>query len=208
MARSLYVMPTTGTGNPITKDGIRPKYRDSLFPDLTWDMDRYGTEPWCLVGIQDVPPATDTALNANADVFNLPDDLDQTLGTTQARNRARNALEAVNMPGTWIQTSDTYRTVVRFIDALCQYMQCYSGQTGGGPTIFTGTVTLATTFGALTAAHQQAMQACIPFFGIDGSTLTSANTLRTILKALGDSYVLVALAGTNPNTRLDLLGPL
>lgn len=167
----------------------------------------YGDEPWCLMGLDSISPADDTALVANADVFKLPDDLDQTMGSTANRNQARNALEAVNMPGTWIQTADTYRTVVRFVGALCQYMQCYAGHSGVA-TLFTGTTTLATTLGALPQNQQDTLVGCAQYFGLSTAPLTGANTLRTILKAVGDDYSAQYAAGQNSHTKLDLAGPL
>lgn len=167
----------------------------------------YGDEPWCLMGIDSVSVGDDTALVANADVFKLPDNLDQTMGSTANRNRARNALEAVNMPGNWIATSDTYREVVRFIGALCQYMLCYTGHYGVA-TLFTGTVSLATTYGSLPQDQRDALLGCTQYFNLSTSTLTGANTLRTILKAVGDDYVAQYEQGTNQLTKLDLAGPL
>lgn len=205
MVRSLYVMPiiTDATGKYPQR---YPKYYKTTFPALSWSMFDYGNEPWCLIGIQDVPAATDSALVANADVFALPANLDQAIGSVSARNTVRNALENVNMPGTWIQTTDTYRTVVRFVGALCTFMQCYQGK--GLGLVFSATVTLATTFATLSAAQQQALIDCATYFGLSASSLVGANTLRTILKTVGDAFVASYAAGTNPLTQLELEGPL
>lgn len=193
MARSLYVMPITGTGSTIT-DARRPKYRDTLFPTLRSSMFDYGDEPWCLVGIRDVPPATDTALVANTDVFKLPDNLDQTMGTTGVRNTVRSRLEAANIPGTWVATATTYRTVVRFIGAVCQFAQRFQGISGiPANRWFAGGRTLDSTFGNLGAAAQQALIDTADSFGFDRSTLTASTTLRAFLKSAGDQYVAAGL---------------
>lgn len=197
MARSIYIMPIVGTG--ALGDARRPKYRNTLFPTLQWSMFDYGNEPWCIVGIQDVPPATDTALNQNADVFELPANLDQTMGTTGVRNTVRNRLESVNMPGTWIQTATTYREVVRFIGGVCQFAQRYQGLVGG--LWFTGAVTLDSTFNSLSAAVHQGILDTAASFNFDTTSFTGTSTLRAILKSAGDQYVAAGLP-------LDLGGPL
>jgi len=198
MARSIYVMPITGDGT--RTNPRRPKYRDSLFPTLSWAMFDYGNEPWCVVGILDVPPATDTALNGNADVFEAPANLDVTMGNTATRNLWRNRLEGVNIPGTWIQTTTTAREVIRFIGACCQFAQRYQGGSCGGQW-FTAGVTLDDTFGSLSAAVQQCIIEAATSFGFDTSALTGASTLRQVIKSAADQYLAAGLS-------LNLNGPL
>jgi hypothetical protein len=179
----------------------------SEFSTFSYGIFQYGAEPWCMAGVTDISVAADASLVAHPDVFKLPDDLDQTMGSVGNRNQARNALEAVNMPGTWIQTSDTYRTVVRFIGSLCLYMGCFNDHYDL-PVIFDGTTTLSTLFSALTQSQRDAMQGCADYFGLDGSSLIGSNSLRIILKAIGDDFSAQYALGTNPMTRLDLAGPL
>jgi hypothetical protein len=202
-------MPLVGAG--VKGDPIRPKYRDSLFPTLDWSQFYYGDEPWTLVGIQDVPPATDAALNANADVFELPANLDQTMGTVGVRNTVRNRLEAVNIPGTWVQTSTTYREVVRIIGAVIQFSQRFQGVSGiPANRWFAGGRTLDSTFGSLAAPAQQALldtgasdweRPDGTIFHFDTSALTGSTTLRALLKSVADQYLAAGLP-------LDLEGPL
>lgn len=199
MARSIYVMPLVGTG--VKGDARRPKYRDSLFPTLNWSMFDYGNEPWCLVGIQDVPPATDTALTGNADVFELPANLDQAMGNVGTRNTVRNRLESVNIPGTWIQTTTTYREVVRFIGATCQFAQRYQGTVANGSTWFTGGVTLDSTFGSLPAEARQGIIDAADSFGFDRSGFTGTSTLRAVIQSATNQYLAAGLP-------LTLQGPL
>jgi hypothetical protein len=197
VTRSIYVMPYVAD-----QSGRRyPKYFRTLFPTLSCSVFRYGNEAWCLVGILDVPPATDTALLANADVFELPANLDQTMGSVGVRNTVRNRLEAVNIPGTWIQTITTYREVVRFIGACCQFAQRFQGIMGDSTAWFAGGVTLDSPFSSLSANARQGMLDTAASFGFDSSGFTAAALMRTIVKSAGDQYVAAGLP-------LELEGPL
>lgn len=197
MVRSIYVMPITGAGTKL--DQRRPKYEDTLFPTLDRTMWDYGDEPHCLVGIQDVPAATDAALVANADVFKLPDNLDQTVGSVSTRNQIRNNLEADELPGNWVQTTTTYREIVRVVGACCQFAQRYQGLVGGR--WFSGTVHIANTFSSLTAAQQQGIHDTAASFGFDQTAIVSTATIRDVLKNMADQYIAAGLS-------LQLEGPL
>jgi hypothetical protein len=199
MTRSIYTMPITTDTSGKYPQRI-PKYRNALFPTLGYSMFDYGNEPWCLIAIQDVPPATDAALTGNADVFELPANLDQTMGTTGVRNTVRTKLENVNIPGTWVQTTSTYREVVRFIGAVCQFAERYQGMIGNG-FWFTGGVTLDSTFGSLPANVRQTIVDAAATFGFDTSGFTGASTLRAVIQSAGQQYVAAGLP-------LDLEGPL
>ncbi len=185
MTLNLYVMPIVGTG--AKNDERRPKYRDSIFPTLGWGMFDYGNEPQCLVGIVDIPAATDTALTANADVIAAPTNLDQNIGAGATLNRLRSGLEADNIPGTWLTSTTTYRQTVRFVGACCQFMQRYQGS--GLPFVFQPGITLDTTFGTLPAATQQGLISAAQSFSFDNGALIAASTLRQILVSVGNQYL-------------------
>lgn len=184
---NLYVMPIVGTG-ATHADARRPKYRNSIFPaPIVSEMWDYGNEPWCLVGILDIPAATNTALVANADVLDVPDNLAQLVGSGAALTKVRNGLESVNIPGTWIQSTNTWGDVVRFVGAVCQFAQRYQGQTGG--LWFSGGVTLASTFGSLPVAARNGLSAAASSFGFDVGGVTGSTTLRAILLSVGQQYL-------------------
>jgi hypothetical protein len=185
VAVNLYVMPIVGTG--AKGDSRRPKYRDSLFPTLDWDMWDYGDNPWCLVGVVDVPAATDTQLQSHTDVFALPQNLDTTVGSVGTRNTIRTQVETAEIPGSWIQTTSTYREIVRCVGACCQFAQRYQGLVGG--VLFPGAVTLDSTFGSLPQAQQTGMLAAGASLGFDTSTWIAGATLRTVMKSAADQYL-------------------
>jgi hypothetical protein len=56
------------------------------------------------------------------------------------------------------------------------------------PSIFTGGVSLSTTFGSLPQAVQNAIISAAQSFNISTSGLTASTTLRIILKALADNF--------------------
>jgi hypothetical protein len=209
MARSIYVMPIVTRVGP--KYAVRePKYISLWEPTNggKWTSFDYGDEPWCLVGITDIPPAVETNLLANADVSTLPSDLDQTLGTTTARNTVANRLEAVNMPGTWVVVGNTYREVVRFIGGVCQFAQRFQGISGiPANRWFTGGRTLDSTFSSLPVAARNSLTATAVSFGFSTAGITGASIMRDILKTAADQYVAQYVAN-NPAFGLNLEGPL
>jgi hypothetical protein len=185
---NLYVMPIVAGAKPNTRE---PKYRSSYASVPNPDMLDYGNESWCLVGLTDPPASVDTALKANADVIAIPTNLDQAVGAG-ALARVRSDLESVNIPGTWVQATNTWRDVVRYVYACCRFAQRFQGGNCGGQW-FTGGTTLATTFGALTAAVRQCVLDAASSFSFDTSALTAGSTLRQVLVSVGNQYL-----GTQP----------
>lgn len=198
MVRSVYVMPLTGAG--VKGDPRRPKYKDSLFPTLDWSMYDYGDEPQCLVGIQDVPAATNTALLANSDVFAPPgQNLDVAVGSTSTRNAIRTQLEADEIPGNWVQNTTTYREIIRVVGACCQFAQRYQGLVGGR--WFSGTVHIGNTFSTLNQQQQLGIRDTAASFGFDQTAIVGTATIRDVLKNMADQYIAAGMP-------LDLEGPL
>jgi hypothetical protein len=197
MARSIYVMPMVGDGS---KANPRlPKYEVSLFPTLSHSVFDYGDEPWCVVALQDVPPATDSALVANGDVFKLPDNLEQAVGAVSTRNQIRTKLEQAEIPGNWVQITTTYREIIRVTGALCQFAQRYQGLVGGR--WFSGTVHLNNTFSTLTTQQQQGIRDTAASFGFSQAAIVASATIRDVLKNMADQYLAAGLP-------LELQGPL
>jgi len=166
-----------------------------------WGMYDYGNEPWCLVGVHDIDAPTDASLTANPDCMGLPTNLDNTLNSTQV-TRVSNALESANMPGTWITTSNTWRQILRFVGAVCQFAQRYQGMANAQ--WFTGGVTLATTYGSLPANVRSDLLTTAQSFAFDTSGITGASTLRQIITSAGSQYLSLGypliLAGVDLHT--------
>jgi len=186
MTLNLYVMPIGGSG--VRTDPRGPKYLSTL-TGFQWGMYDYGNEPACLVGVHDIDVATDTSLRGNPDCYGLPVNLDQAVGG--ATSTVQTALESVNMPGTWVASTNTWRQVVRFVGAVCQFAQRYQGMANAQ--WFTGGVTLATTYGSLPVAARNNIAAAAQSFGFDTSGITGASTLRQIITSAGSQYLSMGL---------------
>jgi len=187
MTLNLYVMPIIGT-RATRQDSRRPKYASTITAaGFGYAMYDYGDEPTCLAGVVDITPALDPALSANADVVAVPQNLDLTVGAVNTRNTLRTHLEANEIPGTWVQTSTTYRQIVQVVGACCQFAQRYQGL-GAGPW-FSGTVNVSSTFSALTQSQQNGTIATAQSFGFTTAVIAGPATIRDVLKDMADQYI-------------------
>lgn len=194
MTLNLYVMPLTGAG--VKGDPRRPKYQLPVFAALSWGMFDYGNEPWCLVGIVNIDSPTHSTLTSEPDVIALPVNLDQAIGSG-ALATVQNDLEHINIPGTWVSATNSYRDVVQFVGAVCQFAQRFQGSTGG--LWFTGGITLASTFSQLPVGARNGLSTAATSFGFSTTGITGASTLRAILLSVGQQYLVtqppLSLAG-------------
>lgn len=190
MAFRLYIVPFIGTG---TKSDPRlPKYfTDGTLTNPRWSSIEFGSEPWAVVGA-DLSAAEDAIVVGKPDAFAIPFNLDTNL-TNQQVTSVKNKLEAMNVPAGWVNNTLTWRAVVRTVLGMFLFQQrlgaIYVSQNGGSPPLlFAAGVSLATTFGSLSAAMQSAMIATAESFGFSTAGLTANSTLRVILKALADNF--------------------
>ncbi len=121
-------------------------------------------------------------LIAHADVVALPANLDQQIGAQQAV--VQNALQTLNIPENWVQSSFTYRQVLRVVALIFQFMQRLNFVTVDR--LFGSGITLSTRFNQLPQAMRQQLIAAANSLGYDTSSLSGTNTLRSILKTLAD----------------------
>ena len=153
---------------------------EALFPAVI----DYGFQNVCIY-IADVTPAQHTLLSAQTDVLSVPANIDNNL-TTGAVNATKTFLESINIPNGWINTSFTYRRVLRLIGWLFQFMQRLHGIYPHK--LFDGITALDTTYGSLSPEWQAALLQAGQSFGFNTSGLTSSTTLRTILKFMADQF--------------------
>lgn len=182
MTLNIYVMPLTGTGTKVSPR--QPKYL-STFASFFWKMFDYGNEPACMVGIIDVDSTTDVALTIHSDCKGLPVNLDTAVGA--AASVASADLEAFNMPGTWITGSNTWRDVVKFIGAACQFAERFQGDTGGQ--WFTTGITLATTLNTLNTNTRNGLSSAATSFGLSTAGVTGSTTLRQVIVSAANQYI-------------------
>lgn len=198
MSFRLYIVPVVGTG--ARTDPRRPKYFQSaadgtgqtgiIASGSSWSAMDYGFSPWMVVGA-DLSTSDDNLIVGKADAFALPFDLAPTL-TSQQVTAVQSKLEAINVPAGWVNTSLTWITVVRKVLGMFSFLQRFAGQyadeNGVAFDLFSGVVTLSTTFGSLPQAVQNAMTSAAISFGFSTTGLTSGTTLRVALKALADDF--------------------
>jgi len=187
MAFRLYIVPVIGTGSG-RDDARRPKYFETL---SDWSAMDYGFEPVMVVGA-DLSVSDDASVSAQPDVTALPFDLAPQLTSGQV-TAVRTALEALHIPALWVTTADTWLGVVRSVLGMFSFLQRFGGiyarQTGTvPPSMFTGGVTLNTTFGSLPLAVRTALMSTADSFGISTAGLTASTTVRVILKNLADTF--------------------
>lgn len=192
MAIRLYLVPVVGTG--ATKaTARRPKY----FTDGTvatpngWSAIDYGFEPWMLVA-SNLSAGDDTILVGEPDAFALPFDLSPTLTAGQVTT-VQTKLEAANLPGNWVNTTLTWTQVAKTVVGVLSFFQRFGGvyamQNGNAPaSIYSGGVTLDSTFGSLPLAVRTAMISTAQSFNFSTSGLTAGTALRVILKVMSDLF--------------------
>lgn len=203
MSFRIYIVPQIGeVGNRLNPP--RPQYFDAglvsvnngdvVLTSATKSVVDYGNEPWSIVGA-DLPPAEDAALVSKPDAFALPIDLDGTIGAGQLAN-VQNKLEVANIPGSWVTAGTTWRAVIRAVLGIFSFIQrfqfIYIAANDGAfpPSLYSGGVTLDTTFGALPLAVRTALAATAASFNFDTSGFSGAGAtrLRVILKGMADNF--------------------
>jgi hypothetical protein len=190
MAFRMYFVPVIGTGTKA--DARRLKYfaDGTLNPRPDFDWVDYGLEPNGAVGAN-LSAAQDAQLTAFPDVNAVPFNLDSNPTTPQA-TAVQNYLEGINLPAGWVTTAMTWREIVRNVLNMFEFMQAYGGQYStqnpgtAVPLIFSAGRTLATTWGTLPVAIQNAMLGAARQLGIDPSGVQAGTTLRIIFKSMDD----------------------
>lgn len=190
MTWRLYLVPVVETTDPDDGKITRlPKYIAAL--PVSWSAQDYGFEPAMLVAA-DVTTAQHNSISGNADVSAVPVNLDanpNNNGATSVRNR----LEALNIPAAWVNTSLTWRQIVRTVSGFMQYMQRVAAIRGVPMArLFSGGVTLSTQINQLPQVWRDALIQAANEFGYDISGLSGGSTLRNALKAMADQW------GTRP----------
>jgi len=188
MANRLYVVPVVGAGTDA--DRRRPKYFRDVIAGAYGAMD-YGVEPWMVVGA-DLSASDHALLASQVDVQALPLDLTATLTGGQV-TATKAFLEAANLPAGWVTTALTWAAVVRTVLGVFSFVQrfgaIYAAATGSPPpSLFSGGVTLDSTFGSLPLAVRTALADTADDQGISTAGITGGTTVRVLLKTMADAY--------------------
>jgi hypothetical protein len=177
----VYFMPLSGAGT--VDDKRRPKYASTDLAGVPFVSMNYGAEPLCMV-LAAVTSGQHSALAAEPDVITTPATLGNTIGGNLTA--VQNALDAINIPSNWVQNTQTYAQVLRIVATIFLFAQRLHRFT---PTrLFDTGIALSTQFQDLPLGMRQALQNAATELGYDTSGLSGTNTVRQMLKALGDQF--------------------
>jgi hypothetical protein len=188
MTWRIHLMPMSGTGANRFDPRI-PKYL-AEFGAAQWQIVDYGSQDVALVAL-DADSATHSTLTAHSDVLTVPANLENT-PSAGAVTTTRNALEALNIPGGWVNTSTAWRTIVRVVVGMFLWNQRYwvirSGNVGNGRQSILDGVSLDSTVSQIPAASRTDMNAAATSLGVDTSSITGATTVRQALQIIGQQF--------------------
>jgi len=190
-----YIVPKIGDGlTPIT--AFRPKYTDpgSLSPtwrvglveasDGRYEALDYGFASWMLVALT-LSAADDALLVAQPDVVALPTNLDL-LVSLGALATVRAALEARGMPGTWVQTTHSYRQIAAFLVRLISFSRVARKMVGR---LLALGFTLDSTLAELTVLQRQQLQQAALDMGASSSGVTLNMTFRDVFLLISNQVL-------------------
>lgn len=174
MAFRLYLVPKVQV-----LDTFVPKYFGDDTLSVAWSGIDY--DDWYLVGA-DLSAGDHTAVAGEPDAMALPADLSATLTAGQVTT-VQTRMEAANLPAGWVDTSVTWRQVMRVVCGMMQLTQRFRGKHRAG--FWGGGITLNSTVGDLSPTARQRLQEAAESMGLDVAGVTLATTLRAVLKNLG-----------------------
>jgi len=169
---SFFIVPIEGAGTKA--DPRRPKYIPAL--GVQWsmcDLDEAAIV-WAATS-----PSQDTAVDANADATLIPP-LQNSVNVAQTQA----ALEALNIPAQWITSAMTYRTVLRVVVGIAQFIQRTEGL--GQKLTLAGRLDL--TMSQIPVAIRDALLAAADSLNIDRSAIVGTTTVREALRDLGQQF--------------------
>lgn len=181
MTIRFYLVPVIGTGANM-EDARRPAYFAGS--GIRYSCRDYGLMPVMLV-CADTTTQQHNNIIANSDVTAIPTNIDNNI-TAGALTAVREALENLRIPGNWVDTSHTYRQVLRVVTGVFQLARRHFGL--HNKKLFADEITLDDTWGSLPVQARTELQATADSFGWDYSGVTSGTLLRTILKNLAEQW--------------------
>lgn len=173
----IYIMPVIGGGGP--DKGQTPAYGS----DLPGGMLVYGATDIC-VAILDVTAAQHAEITLNADVLAAPADIDAQIGAV-AVTTIQTFLESIDIPSHWINTSMTYRAVIRKVCHIF-YLAIRYSQIAGKTKLTAGNMN--TQWRNLSAQTRANIRATGDSLGIDYSGVQATDSIKVIIKSLSDFW--------------------
>jgi hypothetical protein len=154
--------------------------------DVAWGAMDYGLMDVCVCWA-DTTAAQNTALIANSDcrLASTGANLDNAIGAGAVAN-VRSVLEALQIPGNWVQAADSWRQVLRGTCGLFLFAQRLQG--AFNVRLVPDGYTLDSTWGDIPQAARDFLLQTADELGIDTSGATSSTTLRQIYRVLGNAW--------------------
>lgn len=184
MPYRVYITPVVLAPYLNTGMAMQPKHIGQS--SYAWEMVDYGAEQTAFVAVHDVSAADHAIWVADPEVFALPVDLTQNM-TAGAVIAAQTFLEARNIPAQWINTTRTYKQVLKVTIGLFQFIQRWRGITRGSSPFKEG-LDLNRSYSSLPSNTKVTLQGCFTTLNIDSSMLTGASTIREILFEFGTQF--------------------
>lgn len=176
---SFFVVPIAGTGT--RDDGFVPKYIAALPPrdgvPVFWRW-RGLPRNWCVV-YADTTHEEEATFTGNSDVIVVPP-----LDNTIAVSATKNALEALNIPSQWLTAGMTYRTVLRILCGMANFMQTCEGM----GLVITLAGQLDKTLNQFSAQTRTILANAADALGLDRSSITGTTTVRETLRIMGQQF--------------------
>lgn len=188
MPRQFFVLPTV----LYDEDGTlmwMPKYHDTHLAGVGWSMMRYGPERWAIIRV-DSDQAVLDLLAAESDVLAVPQDIDSSPGAA-AVTVIQAKYDAVNLPSGWINTSRTYRQMLRVTAGCFMLLQRYGGIIGDHsvPVFSDGGVKLSKKLSSLPVDVRTNIETAANQLGLDTSFLIGDDTLGDMFRSFGVQWV-------------------
>ncbi len=132
--------------------GGRATPTDSNLSGIVGYYNDYGVIDQCIVYVKNIAPIHEAYLDALPDVLAIPANLDTVITAGQVAG-IRSALQAREIPGSWVNAGDTYRQAMRETMWVFDFMKRYTTFANFNP-IAAG-VNLSATLGAVTVNQWQ-----------------------------------------------------
>jgi hypothetical protein len=149
-----------------------------------WGLMDYGLIDACLVAA-DISQEQHESLAANLDVAAPPQNIDQAISEI-AIPQVKAVLEELRIPADWVDSTCTYRQVLRMIAGLFLFAQRHYGM--HLEPLIDSKSQLELRWNQIPAARRERIQATADALGYDYSAVTGTWLIRRILKHLGDQW--------------------
>lgn len=185
-----YLLPEEATIPP-APEGKGPKYLAWRFdPDppalvlAPWIGMAYGLAPAMLI-VANIDAAEHTLLSAQTDVAAAPEDLNTPIAAA-AIPQIQTVLEALHLPAQWVDTSYTYRGLVRGVAGFCQFAQRHRGL--HLERLVDTSAQLDLRWNQISQARRARLATTAASLGYDTSAITSTTSIRAALLELAQQW--------------------